>query len=248
MKLKITEEYSYLGLKFKPSGSLTAASDELYSKALRAWYSISNIIYQNKRMSVKAGLRLFDSLIAPICLFSSELWSVFTIPKKSLNCLYSILKSWEGFQCEKLNHKVCNVLLSLHSKSSRLAALGEIARYPLLIQSLSHSLVYEWILRNKTSPTSWVGLALRDMDQMAADGVDCWVNRVNKIKVAMNIPNLQHFRTINEIKQSIKKGLRSKFEMFWKSEISMVKTGSDGQDHNKLRYYKTLKSSFTSEP
>ena len=204
MKLEIADDYTYLGLKFKPSGRLTAACDELYNKALRDWYSISDIIYQNKRMSVKAGLRLFDSLISPICLFSSELWSVFTLPKKSLESIDLILKSWETFQCEKLNHKVCNVLLSIHSKSSRLAVLGDIARYPLLIQSLSQSLIYEWTLRNRTSPTSWAGLALREMDQMAVDGVDCWLFRLNKIKTSLNMTNLQPYRTLNEIKQNIK--------------------------------------------
>ena len=36
--------------------------------------------------------------------------------------------------------------------------------------------------------------------------------------------------------------------MFWKKEINMAKVGDDGIDHNKLRMYRTLKSSFTIEP
>ena len=38
------------------------------------------------------------------------------------------------------------------------------------------------------------------------------------------------------------------FDRFWLDKICLTKIGNDGCDHNKLRFYKTLKSSFTQEP
>jgi hypothetical protein len=38
------------------------------------------------------------------------------------------------------------LLLSVHKRCSRLAALGELGRYPLLISSVKHCLKYEWHL------------------------------------------------------------------------------------------------------
>ena len=38
------------------------------------------------------------------------------------------------------------------------------------------------------------------------------------------------------------------FDRFWIDQISSEKIGNDGFDHNKLRFYKKLKSSFTQEP
>ena len=35
---------------------------------------------------------------------------------------------------------------------------------------------------------------------------------------------------------------------FWLDQINAPKLGSDGANHNKLRFYKTLKGSFTQEP
>ena len=34
----------------------------------------------------------------------------------------------------------------------------------------------------------------------------------------------------------------------WKNEVDLTKIGDDGVDHNKLRFYRTLKGSFTIEP
>ena len=64
--LEIVDSYQYLGIKFKPSGSMVLASSELIAKASRAWFSISNIIYKNKRMEFKHVIKLFDSLVTPV--------------------------------------------------------------------------------------------------------------------------------------------------------------------------------------
>ena len=44
------------------------------------------------------------------------------------------------------------------------------------------------------------------------------------------------------------KKLNSVFDRFWLDQINAPKVGNDGIDHNKLRFYKTLKGSFTQEP
>ena len=65
-KLEITNEYQYLGLKLRPSGSMNFAVQELLEKASRAWFSISNILFKNKRMKVDQALGVFDSLVTPV--------------------------------------------------------------------------------------------------------------------------------------------------------------------------------------
>ena len=42
--------------------------------------------------------------------------------------------------------------------------------------------------------------------------------------------------------------MESHFSNWWKKEVSLTKLGDDGLNHNKLRFYATLKSSFTIEP
>ena len=98
--LEIVDNYQYLGIKLKPSGSLQFASGELLAKANRAWFAISNVLYQHKKLAVKKALQLFDSLIRPIFSYAVEFWLPFLIPKKAFENQNNLLKFWETFQPE----------------------------------------------------------------------------------------------------------------------------------------------------
>ena len=81
--LEVVDNYQYLGIKLKASGSLQFATSELFSKASRAWFAISNVLYQHKKLAVKKALQLFDSLIRPIFSYASEFWLPFIITKSN---------------------------------------------------------------------------------------------------------------------------------------------------------------------
>ena len=146
--IEIVDNYQYLGIKLKPSGSMQLATDELFTKANRAWFAISNVLYQHKRLAVHKALQLFDSLIKPIFLYATEFWLPFIISKKGFETQSNILKFWESFQPELLNQKVCRMLLSVHKRCSRLAVLGELGRYPVFIPALRHCLKYQYSIDN----------------------------------------------------------------------------------------------------
>ena len=40
------------------------------------------------------------------------------------------------------------------------------------------------------------------------------------------------------------KMIKSNFDRFYLDKINLIKRGSDGLDHNKLRFYKVLKGTF----
>ena len=52
----------------------------------------------------------------------------------------------------------------------------------------------------------------------------------------------------DSVGRKIKNAVQSKFSNFWKQEISREKLDDNGINRNKLRFYQTLKSSFTTEP
>ena len=84
---------------------------------------------------------------------------------------------------------------------------------------------------------------------MASSGVDCWLARVNKIQSLFNISDRLHYKKgSGKITTST---VKSQFDIHWLGSVNMTKTNqhpSDSADHNKLRTYKTYKSSFTREP
>ena len=116
--LENAETYTYLGVIFVPSGSPTAASKELYQKASRSWFSLSHVIYQNKKMPVKRALQLVDSLVTPVALYNAEVLAVLSLPKKSFDSKESLLKAWETYLPEKINQRACRMVLSVHKKAS----------------------------------------------------------------------------------------------------------------------------------
>ena len=79
--IEVVDTYEYLGINLKPSGSMQYAVGELFDKANRAWFSISNVLYCHKRLPVTKSFQLFDSLIRPIATFSCEAWMPQILPK-----------------------------------------------------------------------------------------------------------------------------------------------------------------------
>ena len=164
IQLEITDCYKYLGVKLRPSGSCTAVSEELCNKARRAWFSISKIIYKDKRIPVKRAFELFDLLrlwnVVPI-LFTKEKFPKF------LSC-------WENLKCETLNQYCSRILLSKHRKASRLAVLGDLGRFPMAVRALAHTLNYKLCLENKPT-NSLIGHTITEMKTMSQNQPNVWV-------------------------------------------------------------------------
>ena len=242
-KLEITDQYQYLGLKLRPSGSMTLAVQELHDKASRAWYSISNIVYKNKRMEVKKILGIFDSLVTPVATYGSPFWLPYNLPQKCFKTGKNLLEGWETLLCEKLNQQCCRMILSVNKKTSRLAVLGELARYPIFISTLSQCLNYKLSLKSHKSPL--MNHVMTEMTDMTNNGHDSWLTRVTDMEKLLKLPRLYFSKTSGK---KITALLKSKFDRFWLDKVNEVKLGQDNSDHNKLRTYKTFKASFTREP
>ena len=242
-ELDVVDEYQYLGIKFKPSGSFHFAVGELFDKANRAWFSISNVLYQHKKMAVKRALLLFDSLVRPIFLYAAEFWLPFIITKKGFENIDNLLKFWESFRPETINQKVCRMLLSVHKKCSRLAVLGELGRYPVFVPALKLCLKYQYQL-SYSDKDSLIAKALSEMK--INKHIDSWYGKVEGLKSLLKLPTL--YGKADKVGFIIEKRIKSKFDRFFLDEISVVKKGTDGMDHNKLRLYKTIKGTFRQEP
>ena len=61
-KVRIVDEYQYLGLRLKPSGSTGVAVQELHDKASRAWFGISNTVAKNKEWKLRKYLTFLTHL------------------------------------------------------------------------------------------------------------------------------------------------------------------------------------------
>ena len=162
-------EYSYLGIIIKPSGSFTQAVQELYTKSNKAWFAISNTLYCHKKMPIKNAFKIFDSLISPISTYACELWTPFVLKGGSLTSTQDLFSNFGDFAPEKINQRLCRMILSVHKKTSRLAVLGELGRFPLLLNAIIHTIKYEWHLKHEIDSSSIIGLAYSEMSTNNSD-------------------------------------------------------------------------------
>jgi exonuclease III len=242
--LEVAEQYTYLGAVYIPSGAVYAAIDALTAKCSRAWFSISNILYENKRMPVDKCLKLVDSLVFPVGQYATEFLAPMSLPAKSFNSKEQLLRAWEGFYLEVTHQRVCRLVLSVQKKTSRLAVLGELGRYPMLIKSLVQSIMYERSIL-KYQPAALVGRAVAEMSSASDDA--SWLARVRKIRMLLNIPLYPSYMPDARVSRDVSNKIKSQFDVFYLEEINKIKLGNDGLNHNKLRFYATFKGSFKSE-
>ena len=133
-----------------------------------------------------------------------------------------LLKSWENLHAEVLNQKMCRMVLGVHKRCSRLATIGELGRYPLLVSALKHSLKYEWQIQNQDQE-SIVNMAYREMADMPQ--LDTWYTRVQSIKTLLGVTPL--YGTEYSVNMSLGRKLKSNFDRFWLDQINELKIGSD---------------------
>ena len=142
--LEIVDNYVYLGVNITHDGKLNSAEDYMTQKAQRALFKLKSLLYSTK-VKPKLCLKLFDQLIKPICLYGSELWRMNAI-KGNFN-LRKLFQSPNAVKCEKVQLSFCRFILGLHKKSSNLAVMGELGKYPLSIDILGNLVLYNNYVR-----------------------------------------------------------------------------------------------------
>ena len=92
-----------------------------------------------------------------------------------------------------------------------------------------------------------IGHVTREMEALNRANCDTWLSKVEKIENTLKTPKNIFFNPSSGKK--ILKHLKSKFDRHFLTKINEFKqSNNDTFDHNKLRTYKTFKSSFTREP
>ena len=195
-------------------------------------------------MPVSRAFQLFDSLVSPVALYASEFWFPNVLPKKSFGDKTTLLSVFDSFKAETVNQMLCKLLLSVHKKATKLAVLGELGRYPLALRAMAHCLNYRQCLARKPR-TSIVGLAMAEMSTMAEAGVDCWLSRVDSMRVLLDLPRIPYGGNSGRKTSRI---LEKKFDVYWRGQVLATRPGPDGLEHNKLDTYSSFKCHFGLEP
>ena len=238
-----TRSYSYLGVKFNISGSFTDATMELYKKGLKAFFKVRKC-FENCKPKLRTLIHIFDHTIKPVLLYGSEIWGAF-LSKKLLtggdNFFFNLCKNFNG---EKVHVSFCKYLLSVSKRSTNLAVMGELGRYPLMLDVLINMIKY--YVRLSRSSDVLLSDALQLSSDLHQQGKKSWIGCIHALLQYINVDE----KYILNLKSILKKYLFDKFKtrynIIWKKQLFDDRIGKNFG--NKLRTYRTFKYNFTFEP
>lgn len=236
--IKITNEYTYLGIIFVPSGSFSKAISRLKEKASKAYFKIRDNLLSD---SSKCSLKLFYTLIQPILNYGCEVWAPYLLNKLNDSNLISICDKLPG---ESLHIKVCKIILGVHKKSTNNAVRGELGSHPLLIFMLSLAVKYWWKLNDKCykGDKALVIQALLENRKLINSNCFSWSSGINKILNLIkrsdiwNRPNIISVTHFNDL---ILFPLQHVYNDLWIRQVTNFQS--------KLRTYRLFKKSFDME-
>ena len=126
-RLEVVSMYKYLGVVFTPKLVWSECQKTLAMQAQRGLFLIRKFSYACDGLPVDLHFELFDSMILPILLYSSEIWG-FNVAN----------------DVEKVHLQFCKSVLGVPSHTPTLAVLSETGRVPLYVYYFKRLVKY-WL-------------------------------------------------------------------------------------------------------
>ena len=98
-------------------------------------------------MSIKAYLKVFDSIVKPTLLYGCEVWGAYMYNSKN-SSISTILSDCKSL-VEKLHSKYCKFILSAHKRSSNVGVRAELGRYPIMVNVIGKIFHYYLSILNR---------------------------------------------------------------------------------------------------
>ena len=132
-------QYTSLWINFSTSGRFTEAKHDLYKIGLKPFLKF---IFKGHKPKNKTLLHIFDHTVKPILSCGSEIWN--TSDSKKLiekgDCYFE--KLCKELQTESVYLKLCKFSLGVGKRSTNMAVIGELGRYPLFIEVIVNMVSY----------------------------------------------------------------------------------------------------------
>ena len=153
--------FNYLGLVFTNNGSFQNALKTLAGKAARAMSYLLQIT-RHKEIPLKIMINLFDSFVASILYYSSEVWGFMT-----------------SEVIERLHRKFLRKLLNVKTTTSNSGIYGEFGRFPLHINIKCRKVKYFIKLFIDKKENCILQTVMIELDK--AHNTNLWTNKVKAL-------------------------------------------------------------------
>ena len=166
--IDITDQYTYLGFTFVPSGKKHRGIEILLNKAWKSWFAVQKMLNKSKLKTVKTYMKLVDTIVKPVALYSCEAWGDY----KNKNNL--------KMKIEKLQVSICKQVLGVNKTTNNMKVLAELGRTPLRINIETQ--MFKYLQRFPFLKESSLLIAAFKEELKIASENFSWLNNIN-IKV-----------------------------------------------------------------
>ena len=125
-KLETVKEYKYLGFMVTPRGGIETGLKDLKDRAMKAFYKMKHQLGPQFRKHPLITIKLFETLIQPILLYSSDFWGILKQPRNN--------------PIEIMHMKFCKELLGVQRQTTNAGVLLELGQIPLSIRGIKHAI------------------------------------------------------------------------------------------------------------
>jgi len=201
--------YSYLGVNFSITGSFTEAKNVLYKKGLKAFFKIRKC-FEHHKPKIKTILHVFDHTVKPVLLYGSEVWGIFAVDKLQKQKDLYLNKLCTDFIAEKIHIKLCKYLLEVGCRSTNSAVLGELRRFPLILEAFLNVVKYWAYLSNLSNKDSLVAEAYLTSKNVYEQNKNSWYKCVSEIFDYFGINRITALNLKGCLKKYVNKHLHNK--------------------------------------
>jgi hypothetical protein len=239
--------YTYLGIIFSPSGSLSNAITNLCNKATKAMFKLRNSLFKTD-INPSLAMKLFDSLIRPITTYGAEIWGAFINDIPNMLDLDKNNYNITDNKCyEKLDLRFSKSILGVHRKASNIGTRGELGRIPISLH-ITKLMLKNWLRIAEYDKNTVLYDAYLANLNMLSENKKCWLFNIRNIVVdKLGETHLWENQgsTRNNIVKKVMSTAVNIFKTKWYNALN--KDQNQSGDRNKLRTYNTYKTYFEYE-
>ena len=211
--IETTKTYKYLGFIFTPSGEISSGLRDLKERATRAYQKLKHKMGAYFRLHPLTTISLFDSLVKPILLYSSDFWGCLKMPKNN-----PIENTYMAF---------CKTLLGVQKHTSNIGTLLELGAVPIMFYGIKNCLKNWYRIHKKNEANSLV----LDIHRMALEHGLPWHVLTKHTLDSIGIGSEDDIENIQKtVFEKLKDG-------FIRESIAKINS-----DQSKLRTYAKLKT------
>ena len=135
--------YRYLGFTISSSGKFNQCKPDLYKKSMKAYFKLQNCL-SSTNPSIDTFLHLYDHTIKPILTYGSEIWGMFSVDSSSCREKndYCFENLFSTSHTEQSHVNILKYILGVNRKTTNIAVMSELGRYPIYFSVILAMLKY----------------------------------------------------------------------------------------------------------